>query len=113
MATSGRRRAGAPAEGGQRSAETRAADVQWRSPGCGRGGAARCACPAAGHNFELAIGGARAAFGGSSGGALAGVVGRRVEVPARVGLVYVSLALRKRFTARPAGTQQREKDSHV
>jgi hypothetical protein len=34
----------------------------------------------------------------TSGQALAGVVGPLIEVPVLVGLVYVSLALRKRFT---------------
>ncbi|WP_454166239.1 ACR3 family arsenite efflux transporter [Gordonia iterans] len=62
---------------------------------------------AAGNNFELAIAVAIGTYGATSGQALAGVVGPLIEVPVLVALVYVSLALRNRFTLHTSQSTER------
>src|SRR3954465_9829298 len=70
--------------------------LRWRL-GLGYERPTTLAFTAAGNNFELAIAVAIATYGATSGQALAGVVGPLIEVPVLVGLVYVSLALPRRF----------------
>lgn len=80
--------------------------IQGAALGLGYERTATLAFTAAGNNFELAIAVAIATYGATSGQALAGVIGPLIEVPVLVGLVYVSLALRKRFTTTPNATRE-------